>query len=144
MFRFEAVTLTLHEGTPGHHYQFEFNRQQTELPKFMVNPMFSRSLNPLKSNVTISSPRYSEAPSRFPMNTAHVEGWGLYSEYLGFEMGLYQTDLYARYTCSILNPPLAHLQVWPLLEKPAAGLQARCRQRYPRSRLDQVGQGTRR
>ena len=39
--------------------------------------------------------RYSEAPSRFNMPTVHTEGWGLYSEYLGFEMGLYEDD-YAR------------------------------------------------
>ena len=39
--------------------------------------------------------RYSEAPSRFNMPTVHTEGWGLYSEYLGLEMGLYEDD-YAR------------------------------------------------
>merc|ERR1711971_46344 len=80
--KYEAVTLSLHEGNPGHNYQFVFNKQQKDLPRFMANPMFTR---------------YSEAPSRFPMNTAHVEGWGLYSEFLGFEMGLYEEDLYARF-----------------------------------------------
>jgi len=80
--KYEAVTLSLHEGNPGHNYQFVFNKQQNDLPRFMANPMFTR---------------YSEAPSRFPMNTAHVEGWGLYSEFLGFEMGLYEEDLYARF-----------------------------------------------
>merc|ERR1712186_187933 len=80
--KFEAVTLTLHEGNPGHNFQFVFNKQQKDLPRFMANPLFTR---------------YSEAPSRFPMNTAHVEGWGLYSEFLGFEMGLYEEDLYARF-----------------------------------------------
>ena len=39
--------------------------------------------------------RYSEAPSRFNMPTVHTEGWGLYSEYLGFEMGFYE-DKFAR------------------------------------------------
>merc|ERR1712183_731174 len=80
--KYEAVTLSLHGGNPGHNYQFVFNKQQKDLPRFMANPMFTR---------------YSEAPSRFPMNTAHVEGWGLYSEFLGFEMGLYEEDLYARF-----------------------------------------------
>merc|ERR1712088_482318 len=80
--KYEAVTLSLHEGNPGHNYQMVFNKQQKDLPRFMANPLFTR---------------YSEAPSRFPMNTAHVEGWGLYSEFLGFEMGLYKEDLYARF-----------------------------------------------
>merc|ERR1719397_573998 len=79
---YEGITLALHEGNPGHHYQAIFNNGQLSAPAFMKNPMYSR---------------YSEAPSRFPMNTAHSEGWGLYSEFLGFEMGLYEKDLYARF-----------------------------------------------
>ena len=42
--KFEAVTLTLHEGNPGHNFQFVFNKQQKDLPRFMANPMFSRWL----------------------------------------------------------------------------------------------------
>jgi len=79
--RYEATTLVLHEGNPGHNFQFSFNKNQGATPQFITNPMFDR---------------YSEAPSRFNMPTAHVEGWGLYSEYLGFEMGLYE-DSYARF-----------------------------------------------
>ena len=40
--KFEAVTLTLHEGNPGHNFQFVFNKQQKDLPRFMANPMFTR------------------------------------------------------------------------------------------------------
>ncbi|MEM7688399.1 MAG: DUF885 domain-containing protein [Pseudomonadota bacterium] len=59
----ELPALSLHEAVPGHHLQISI---QQEL-----------DLHPLRANTTYF--------------TAFVEGWGLYAERLGIEMGLYDT-----------------------------------------------------
>ena len=69
--KFETYSLTLHEGNPGHHLQFAFIKY-SPIPKFLKSNTFSWA-NP-------------GVPLRY---TSHTEGWGLYAEYLGHEMGMY-------------------------------------------------------
>ena len=79
--RYECISLALHEGNPGHHLQSSYSMVvEPPLPKFRQF-MEDRS--------------YYLAPSRFPINTAFVEGWALYCEDLGNDLGIYK-DPYDR------------------------------------------------
>ena len=63
--RYEAEALAFHESIPGHHLQIAIAQELPEMPAFR----------------------------KYGGITAYVEGWGLYSERLAGEMGLYTDDL---------------------------------------------------
>jgi uncharacterized protein (DUF885 family) len=67
--KFTLPTLTYHEGVPGHHWQIAIQQESGSIP-FIRSALLGFS--------------------------AYSEGWGLYSEQLADEMGMYANDPFGR------------------------------------------------
>jgi uncharacterized protein (DUF885 family) len=89
---YQMAALAYHEGIPGHHMQLAIKQELTGIPMFR----------------------------KFGSYTAHTEGWGLYSEMIPKEIGLYQ-DPYSDFgrlamelwrACRLVVDTGIHSQKW--------------------------------
>jgi hypothetical protein len=62
---FDLESVAFHEAVPGHHFQLQLALEMADMPEIRRMTLF----------------------------TAYAEGWGLYSERLAYEMGLYSSDI---------------------------------------------------
>ncbi len=92
MPKYDMEALAYHEGIPGHHMDRSIAQELTDIPKFR----------------------------KFGGYTAYVEGWGLYSEFIPKEMGLYANP-YSDYgrlaaelwrACRLVVDTGIHLKKW--------------------------------
>lgn len=83
------MAIALHETNPGHHLQLT-TAITSDIPQIRRDRLTTL---------------YFQIPTAFPTWNAYIEGWGLYAEYLGEEMGLYKTDveMLGRYSLEIFR-----------------------------------------
>jgi uncharacterized protein (DUF885 family) len=100
---YELPALVLHEGAPGHHIQTALAQEQTGVPEFRKTVYFN----------------------------AYGEGWGLYSEWLGEEMGIYRDpyELFGRLSyemwraCRLVADTGIHAKRWTVDQAKACFLE---------------------
>ena len=74
LVRYEMVSLSLHETNPGHHLQSSYSIEQSDWPMFRKVKNIDNIFSFMFSLKKVMEDRiYSQAPSRFPINTAYVE-----------------------------------------------------------------------
>ena len=76
--KYEMTALCLHEAMPGHHLQGSLCIENPSIPSFLR---------------FLEDRRYEYCPARRQLYAAYLEGWALYCEALGEEMGVYKTPM---------------------------------------------------